>query len=225
MPDDYPVNEIRITDCGTMPYREAWSLQSRLNEGVRNGTEQETILIVEHAPVYTLGFHADAGNMLLDEQRLRAIGAECIRIERGGDVTFHGPGQVVAYPIISLPNHHLGVKQYVSVLEEAVIETIAEWGLTGERIEGKTGVWVKGYSGVYRKICAIGIKVRRGVTMHGLALNVSTDLRWFGNINPCGFSSDSVTSMMESTGDGGGVMLSDVKRVLAERLKNLLYRN
>lgn len=205
-----------------MPYREAWSLQSRLNEGVRNGTEQEIILIVEHNPVYTLGFHADAGNVLLDEQRLEAIGAECIRIERGGDVTFHGPGQIVAYPIISLPEHHLGVKQYVSILEQAVIETIAEWGITGERLEGKTGVWVKEECGSYRKICAIGIKVRRGVTMHGLALNVSTDLRWFGNINPCGFSSDSVTSMMEIAGDGSGVKIGEVKRELANRLKKLL---
>lgn len=204
-----------------MPYREAWSLQRRINQGVKDKTEPETIIVTEHPAVYTLGFHADANNVLADDKALAELGAECIRIERGGDVTFHGPGQIVVYPIISLPEHGLGVKQYVGILEQAVIDTIKEFGITGGRIEGKTGVWVKKDGEPTRKICAIGIKVSRGVTMHGLALNVETDLRWFGLINPCGFDSDSVTSVARLLGEGE-VEKEEVKTQLVNALQKLL---
>ena len=145
----------------------------------REDTE-EHLLLVEHPPVFTLGRHGHAENMLVSEDALAAKGIEFVRIERGGDITFHGPGQLVAYPIIDLQRHHLGVKDYVNLLEEAVIRTIAHYGITGERVEGATGVWIdKGLPGE-RKICAIGVKCTRFVTMHGLALNINTDLHYFG---------------------------------------------
>jgi len=157
-------------------------------------TEREYLLIVEHLPVYTLGLHGDKLN-LTHAEFLRAQGLELVEIERGGDITFHGPGQVVAYPIIDLERRHIGVKRYVYLLEEAVIRTLAEYGLIGERVDGATGVWLGVGSPRERKICAIGIKCSRFITMHGLALNASTDLSYFSAINPCGFVDKGVTSI------------------------------
>lgn len=196
---------IAVKDLGLIPYREAWDLQKKLQKGLidaKNEPEaEENLLLVEHPPVFTLGKHGHAENMLVSEEKLAAQGIEFVRIERGGDITFHGPGQLVAYPIIDLQRHHLGVKDYVNILEEAVIRTIAEYGITGERVEGATGVWIGKGTPRERKICAIGVKCTRFVTMHGLAINVNTDLRYFGAINPCGFIDKGVTSIQMETGE------------------------
>lgn len=161
----------------------------------------ETLLLTQHFPVITLGRHANPGNLLFDEDALAAKGVELHRIERGGDVTFHGPGQLVAYPIIYLRNHNLGVKDYVNLLEETVIRLIAEYGIRGERVEGASGVWIGKGSPNERKIAAVGVKCSRFVTMHGIALNVSTDMTGFRLINPCGFIDKGVTSILCETGE------------------------
>lgn len=192
---------IKFIDCGTKPYREMWDLQLELfNELIalkreKKPIEQEYVLMVEHEPVYTMGRHANPDNMLISQELLKQDGIECINIERGGDITFHGPGQLVVYPIIDLQEHYIGVKKYVWLLEEAVIRTIARYGIKGERIEDATGVWIGKGTANERKICAIGVRVSHSITMHGFALNVSTDLNYFNRINPCGFIDKGVTSM------------------------------
>lgn len=160
---------------------------------------EERLLLVEHLPVYTLGRHGHRSNMLMPERLLRD-NIELVEIDRGGDITYHGPGQLVAYPIIDLQNHGLGVKAYVEMLEQAVIDTINEYGITGERLDGATGVWIEANTSRARKICAIGVKCKRFITMHGLALNVTTDLSNFNVINPCGFVDLGVTSMAAEIG-------------------------
>ena len=185
-----------VDDWGLVPYREAWERQLRLRDALVADPEAgERIVMVEHPPVYTLGFHGDAGNMLASEESLRLRGAECIRIERGGDVTYHGPGQLVVYPILSLHRHRLGVKAYIERLESAVIELCARYGVTATTAPGAIGVWIGWGTPSARKICAIGVKSSRYVTMHGLAINVNTDLDYFSLINPCGFVDKGVTSI------------------------------
>ena len=181
-------------------YTDVLATQRRLfNEmvearGAGKEIEKEYLFSVEHKPVYTLGKHGDKHN-LTHAEFLRAQGINLVEIERGGDITYHGPGQVVAYPLIDMSHRHLGVKDYVNLLEEAVIRTIAEYGIRGERVDGATGVWIDTGTPRERKICAIGIKCSRFVTMHGLALNVCTDLSYFSAINPCGFIDKGVTSI------------------------------
>lgn len=184
---------IEIIDLGLTDYREAWEIQKQAQTEVINGGSQR-IYLTEHKPVYTLGRHGHAENILC-----LPTGVECIRIERGGDITYHAPGQLVVYPILNLHSNRLGVKAYVEMLEECVIQTIAHYGIKGERVEGAIGVWIGKNTPMERKICAIGVKVNRGVTMHGLALNVNTDLRGFSAINPCGFVDKGVTSIAAET--------------------------
>lgn len=184
-----------VKDLGRVPYRQAWELQHRLVKELQDGHGQEQLLLVEHDPVFTLGFHGNAANMLLDESALAAKGIECIRIERGGDITYHGPGQLVAYPIIDLRAHNLGVKAYVHLLEESVIRLLAEYVIRAARDSSAPGVWIDVATLRQRKICALGVKVSHAVTMHGLALNVNTDLTPFSYINPCGFVDRGVTTM------------------------------
>lgn len=159
--------------------------------------EQEWLMVVEHRPVYTLGRHGDADNLLRPDF-LRSRGIDLVEVERGGDITFHGPGQVVVYPLIDLAKRGSGVKGYVSMLEEAVIRTVAEWGVTASRFPDAPGVWVAtprdGAPGV-RKIAALGIKCSRFISMHGLALNVTTDMSFFSAINPCGFTDRPATNL------------------------------
>lgn len=184
-----------VKDLGRVPYRQAWELQHRLVKELQDDHGQEQLLLVEHDPVFTLGFHGNAANMLLDESALAAKGIECIRIERGGDITYHGPGQLVAYPIIDLRAHNLGVKAYVHLLEESVIRLLAEYVIRAARDSSAPGVWIDVATLRQRKICALGVKVSHAVTMHGLALNVNTDLTPFSYINPCGFVDRGVTTM------------------------------
>ena len=212
---------ISIKDLGRRAYREVWDMQHALFSALQNDdSASETILLVEHEPVYTLGFHGDEHNMLLSEKRLSEIGTECIRIERGGDITFHGPGQLVAYPILNLRRHGLGIRKYVNILEESVIRTCADFGIKADRDPSAPGVWLDVATPLQRKICALGVKCSHFVTMHGLALNVSTDLRYFTYINPCGFADKGVTSLSAET--TAQVNMSEVKARLTRHLLFLL---
>jgi lipoyl(octanoyl) transferase len=175
---------------GRVPYRPTWELQNTLAERRRRREIGDRLLLAEHDPVYTLGRGGDAGNLLASPERLAEIGAELVRIDRGGDITFHGPGQLVAYPIVELRDP-LDLRRYVRALESAVIGTAYEFGVRAGRRDGLPGVWVD----ERRKLAAVGVRVRRGVTTHGLALNVSTDLRWFGEMVPCGIPGCEVTSL------------------------------
>lgn len=208
---------MQITDLGQLPYREAWALQERLNEEVRAGAE-ECILLVEHPPVITVGRRETGfGHLLASEQALAEAGVELVHSDRGGDITFHGPGQLVAYPIIRLADHGLTVSGYVHALEAAVIELLKEFGLSAATDPGAVGVWVG-----RAKICAIGVRVRRGVTMHGLALNVSTDLRYFDLIVPCGLQGRAVTSLARLMPQPPG--MDEVKARLAACLRGAIDR-
>lgn len=187
---------MKIEDWGLIPYRRAWERQKEnFRRLIADPSGEEIIAVVEHPAVYTIGFHGNAANLLASEQHLRAIGAECIRIERGGDITYHGPGQVVMYPIINLHRHSLGVKQYVTLLENSVIQLLSEYGINAAKSDDEIGVWIDRNGKNPRKICAIGVKISHGITMHGLALNVNTDLSSFSLINPCGILDKGVTSM------------------------------
>ena len=206
--------DIQVIDLGLTDYRQTWELQRERRAQVQAGAP-EVIYITEHKPVYTLGRRGHEENLL----RLPA-GTECIRIERGGDITYHAPGQLVVYPIINLHLHHLGVKDYVSALEEAVISTCGDYGIEAGRVEGATGVWLGIGTNRERKICAMGFAVSRGVTMHGLALNVSLDLSGFQAINPCGFTDKAVTSIAQETGQTP--QMPEVKTRLVSHLKAML---
>ncbi len=181
---------------------------------------KEYLLLVEHNPVITLGKHAKEYNLLLSEEEAANRGVGMYHIERGGDVTFHGPGQLVVYPILDLEYHHLGVKDYVNLLEEAVILTLGEFNIKGERVEGASGVWIDKGSRKERKICALGIKCSRFVTMHGLALNVNTDLTGFQMINPCGFVDKGVTSLAQELGKE--IDMDDIKKIITLKFRQLL---
>ncbi len=215
---------------GRMPYKECWELQQQLFDELlaKRGEESDfagTIIFVEHPAVYTLGKSGNISNMLIDEARLKALGAEFYHIDRGGDITFHGEGQVVCYPILDLQKLGIGLKRYVELLEQSVIETVAEYGIDARRLEGATGVWLndavtnaagESIERNWRKICAIGVKASRYVTMHGLALNASTDLKWFTMINPCGFVDKGVTSITKEL--AREVSFDEASKVLCEKL-------
>lgn len=197
---------IEISDYGVARYADILALQQslfdKLKESKQMGREsKEYLLIGEHEPVVTLGRRADKGNLLVSESMLASHGIGLYHIGRGGDVTFHGPGQLVVYPILDLDLHHLGVKDYVNLLEETVIILLKKYGIKAGRVEGATGVWLGEECQGERKICAIGIKCSRFCTMHGLALNVNTDLTGFSLINPCGFKDKGVTSMQLELGE------------------------
>lgn len=213
---------IRNCDLGLMDYREAFSRQKEvfdsLREARKNGSTElpdEVLFTVEHNPVYTLGRHADKGNILH-----RLPGVEFVEILRGGDITFHGPGQLVVYPVIDLLRHGLGVKNYIHTLEETIIRLLAEYSIIGERVEGATGVWIGVGTPEERKICAIGVHCSRFVSMHGLALNVNTDLRYFNAINPCGFVDKGVTSLQRELGHV--VPMEEVKTLFRNIFHDLL---
>ncbi len=192
------------------------------------------VLFVEHPPVYTLGKSGKSSNLLIDRATLEKSGAKFFHIDRGGDITFHGPGQLVCYPILDLEKLGIGLRAYIEALEEAVIRTVAHYGIRAGRIHGASGVWLgagtvfaEGGSpesnpkaGPTRKICAIGVRSSRFVTMHGFALNVTTDLRWFHNINPCGFTDRGATSIARET--GREVSIDEVKELMVQFLSEIL---
>lgn len=195
-------------DLGSADYKACWEQQEALHaeviaakEGITGGTAKNFFLLVEHPHVYTMGKSGNAGNMLIPDEFLKKINASFYRINRGGDITYHGPGQLVGYPIFDLQNAKLGIREYIFRMEEAILHTIAAYGLQGGRREGATGVWLDPQHPVKsRKICAIGVRVSRQVTMHGFALNVNPDMRYYNYINPCGFDAGSVTSLTQETG-------------------------
>ncbi|MDE5793504.1 MAG: lipoyl(octanoyl) transferase LipB [Muribaculaceae bacterium] len=217
---------LEIIDEGLIEYKEMLAKQRNIFcemvDCKKNGQliEREYIFMVEHHPVITLGKHAKDSNVLFSEEELAKRGIDLYRIERGGDVTYHGPGQLVAYPILDLEAHKIGIKKYVFMLEEAVINTLAEFGIEGDRVSGASGVWIGAGTDHERKICAIGVKSSRYVTMHGLALNVNTNLEGFQLINPCGFLDKGVTSIAKEIGKE--LDINKVKALLGKEFRSLL---
>ena len=200
----------KVLDLGVRPYREVWELQHRLHEAVRQGREPDTWIVVEHRPVITLGRAAKRENVLLTARELIARDVDVVQIERGGDVTYHGPGQLVVYPIRKLERFR-EVVPLVRSLEGAVIDACSRLGVRGERWSGHAGVWIG-----HNQVCAIGLAIKRMVSLHGLALNVSTDLTYDRLINPCGLTDRGVTSLSQETGQSIGI--EQAKRVLLEEL-------
>ena len=224
--------KVGYEDLGTKAYKECWEYQQQLFDEVLLRQKDEsasedggTILFVEHNPVYTLGKSGKESNMLVNEEYLKRLGAEFFHIDRGGDITFHGPGQIVGYPILDIAKLGIGVRRYVEILEQAVIDTVSHYGIAAERLDGATGVWIcdrdeNGEARNWRKICAIGVRASHFVTMHGFALNVATELRWFSMINPCGFVDKGVTSIEKECGKK--IDIEQVKEILLKRLLTLL---
>jgi lipoyl(octanoyl) transferase len=213
--NSYINKQVEVRELGLIEYQTAWDEQERLFASIvdqklqnraRAADEQHPtpnyLLFCEHSPVYTLGTSGHAENLLIDETRLATeLGATFFKIRRGGDITYHGPGQLVGYPILDLDNFFTDIHHYMRLLEESIILTLADYGLNAGRIDGLTGVWL-GYDGnsPARKICAMGVKASRWVTMHGFALNVNTDLRYFNHIVPCGITDKAVTSLAVELG-------------------------
>ncbi len=242
--------KIVCRDLGRMDYADCWKLQQRLFDELlarkRTGRQAKaaddaqrtevaevcanetadadrmvgTVLLVEHPPVYTLGKSGRAENLLVDPARLSELGATFFHIDRGGDITFHGPGQLVCYPILDLEPLGIGLRDYIGALEECVIRTAARYGIVAGRIAGASGVWIDTQSAHPRKLCAIGVRSSRFVTMHGFALNVTTDLAWFSRIHPCGFTDRGVASIASET--GLRPPMEEVKRTVVEQLGEVL---
>lgn len=224
-----------------MDYKQCWDLQHSLfdtllsnkmkgrSEGVADADDSVgMVLMVEHPAVYTLGKNGNESNLLLGEEYLRSIGADFYRIDRGGDVTFHGEGQIVGYPILDIERLGIGLRDYIDALEQSVIDTMTHYGIEAGRLAGASGVWLgSAEERNLRKICAIGVRASRFITMHGFALNVSTDLRYFNHINPCGFTDKGVTSMERELGSAPD--MEEVKGLLVNNLsRNLnvkIYKN
>ena len=229
-------------DLGRMDYKTCWDLQQELFDagvarkhtgpipvpvpvpvpvpGADDADDAGTVLLVEHPPVYTLGKSGHAENLLVNQEALKAMGAQFFHIDRGGDITFHGPGQLVCYPILDLERIGIGLREYIEALEEAVIRTVAEYGIAAGRIAEASGVWIDPGKARPRKICAIGVRSSRYVTMHGFALNVTTDLEWFSRINPCGFTDRGVTSIAAETGSQPS--MQEVKQLVIRELATAL---
>lgn len=200
---------ITYRDLGKIEYGTAWDYQEeRFNKLVANKREpgpgkqpQQYLLFCEHPHVYTLGKSGDEANLLIREEFLKKINATYFKTNRGGDITYHGPGQIVGYPIVDLESLGIGLKQYISLLEDAIIELLKNHGISAARMEGATGVWLDvDHLVKARKICAMGVRSSRYITMHGFALNVNTNLDYFTYINPCGFETRGVTSMEKELG-------------------------
>lgn len=220
--------KIKLQDLGSRDYKETWDYQEELFKDIvdlkiknrREELDLETpnyLLFVEHPHVYTLGKSGDFENLLLNEKQLEAKGATFYKINRGGDITYHGPGQIVGYPILDLENFFTDIHKYLRFLEESIILTLEEYGLKSGRSEGETGVWLDVGTPFARKICAMGVRASRWVTMHGFALNVNVDLGYFDNIIPCGIRGKGVTSLNVEL----GVDKVDENEVKAKILKHL----
>lgn len=219
--------EVIFQDLGLIDYKKAWDYQEKLFKGtvdqkiaIRKGeTTEETknyLLFCQHPHVYTLGKSGDKANLLLDEVGLNQHEATYYEINRGGDITYHGPGQLVAYPIFDLDHFFSDIHKYLRYLEEAVISTLAEYGIESGRVDGLTGVWIDGDKPSARKICAMGVKSSRWVTMHGIGFNVNSDLSYFSHIVPCGIDDKAVTSMEQELGKP--LDFQEVAEVLKKKL-------
>lgn len=224
------MNKVIYKNLGLIDYQQAWDIQEKLFQQTiqqkidnrNNGTKILTknyILFCEHPHVYTLGKSGKASHLLLDEIQLKEAGATYYQSNRGGDITYHGPGQLVVYPIFDLDYFFTDIHKYMRFLEEAVILTLAEFGIKGQRSEGLTGVWLEPETEKARKICAMGVKCSRWVTMHGIGFNVNSNLSYFSNIIPCGIEDKSVTSMQKEL--GYEINLADVSAILKEKMAQL----
>ncbi|MEE4257331.1 MAG: lipoyl(octanoyl) transferase LipB [Bacteroidales bacterium] len=197
--------EIIFRDLGNMEYAEAWNYQEELFQEIIDAkltktTASNYLLFCEHPHVYTLGKSGSDNNLLLTQKALEEKGATFFRTNRGGDITYHGPGQIVGYPILDLEAFNIGIRKYIELLEESVIQLLERYGIKAGRLEGASGVWLDVGIPSARKICAIGVRSSRFVTMHGFAFNVNTNLDYFSYINPCGFTDKGVTSMQKELG-------------------------
>ena len=208
-PENIAMRKIDILDLGVRSYKKVWDLQKELVKKRQNGQINDTLILVEHEPVYTLGKNADENHILQHTPR----NVKTYQIERGGDVTFHGPGQLVGYPILDLHNYKKSISWYMRGLEQLIIDTLVEFMVTAERKEGLTGVWVGD-----EKIAALGVRVTRWITMHGFSLNVTPDLTYYSGIIPCGIFEYGVTSMARLLTDE--VTVDSVKQVLIEKFMN-----
>ncbi len=222
---------VEIRELGSKDYKETWDYQKKLFEGlidlkIKNRKEESNIetpnyfLFVEHPHVYTLGKSGDVSNLLISEEKLAQIGATYYKINRGGDITYHGPGQIVGYPILDLENFFTDIHKYLRLLEEMIIRTLAEYGLKGERSKGETGVWFDVGTPFARKICAFGVHVSRWITMHGFALNVNANLGYFDHMIPCGIKGKAVTSLNVELGRKE-IPIAEVKEKLLHHFSEL----
>ena len=220
--------KVLFEDLGLIDYQEAWDYQENILRKIVAGKQSDNIdgletgrlIFCEHPHVYTIGKSGSETNLLLNEEKLKEINASFYKINRGGDITYHGPGQLVGYPIFDLECLDIGVRKYVFLLEEAIIQTLAEFHISGDRLEGATGVWLDTkIPAKARKICAIGVRVSRLVSMHGFALNVQTELDYFRYINPCGFVDKGVTSMTQENLKPVGI--EEVKKVLKQKISSV----
>jgi lipoyl(octanoyl) transferase len=221
---------VYFRDLGLIDYKEAWDFQETIFNNtiqekiqIRNGDDslqtKNYLLFCEHPHVFTLGKSGSESNLLLNELELEQEAATFYKINRGGDITYHGPGQLVAYPIFDLDHFFTDIHKYMRFLEEAVIQTLADFGIISGRVEGLTGVWIDGDTSKARKICALGVKSSRWVTMHGIGFNVNSDLNYFTHIIPCGIDDKAVTSMQQEL--GRKLDLQEVSRVLKNKLAQL----
>ena len=226
---------IILIELGHKDYKESWDFQENIFKEIvdlkiknrRENLEQETpnyFIFVTHPHVYTLGKSGDISNLLLTEKQLEAKGAKYYKINRGGDITYHGPGQIVGYPILDLENFFTDIHQYLRFLEEVIILTLAEYDIKSSRSEGETGVWLGVGTPFARKICAMGVRASRWVTMHGLALNVNVDLGYFDNIIPCGIRGKAVTSLNVELGLEK-VDENEIKNKILKHFANLFEAN
>lgn len=216
--------QVVVEDLGVKDYKQTWDYQEELFKEIidlkiknrREETEVETpnyLLFVEHPHVYTLGKSGDLSNLLISEEKLAQINATYYKINRGGDITYHGPGQIVGYPILDLENFFTDIHKYMRFLEEMIINTLSEYGIKAERSKGETGVWLDVGTPFARKICAMGVRASRWVTMHGFALNVNSDLGYFDHMIPCGIKGKAVTSLNVELGKES-VSMEEVKTKL-----------
>lgn len=224
------MQKVHFQDLGLIDYKKAWDYQTELFQknvelkiGARKANKEPAatshhLLFCEHPHVYTLGKSGSENHLLVNDTFLKSIDATYYKINRGGDITYHGPGQLVAYPILDLDFFFTDIHKYLRLLEEAVILTIAEYGLKGERSSGETGVWLDVNSSSARKICAMGVKCSRWVTMHGIGFNVNTDMSYFDHIVPCGITDKAVTSIEKEIGEK--VRMEDVKEKLLHHLQS-----
>ena len=224
------MKKVLFRDLDLIDYKEAWDYQENLFKGIidekiQNRKSEEQIitknylLFCEHPHVYTLGKSGSEQNLLLAEHMLKAKGATFYKINRGGDITYHGPGQLVAYPIFDLDHFFTDIHKYMRFLEESVILTLKEYGIHGERSDGLTGVWLDPETPKARKICALGVKASRWVTMHGIGFNINSDLSYFNNIVPCGITDKAVTSLANEL--GREVDMNEVKEKLLTNMANV----
>ncbi len=217
---------MHFTDWGTIDYQAAWDRQRCIAEQLltAKGTAEDLqeIIFCEHPHVYTLGRNGKANNLLVNEQFLQSIQASYYHVDRGGDITYHGPGQIVGYPLLDLERLQLGLKEYITALEEVIIRTVSHYNIAAGRLEGATGVWIDAHSTNARKICAIGVHASRFITTHGFALNINTDLSYYRHINPCGFIDKGVTSLQQEL--GRPVALPEVKALLQKYFLDILNK-